>query len=114
MQHLFKVWPDFSAAVGAAPHVLLLADYDGTLAAIVGRPEDAVLSLGARQKLQSLAGKPAISAGVISGRRLAEVKALVGKTIPDYTTLFMNAVRYLDGADVDGDDPLAQLLGGQR
>jgi trehalose 6-phosphate phosphatase len=77
MQHLFKAWPDFTAAVRAAPHVLLLADYDGTLAAIVGRPEDAVLTAGARRKLEALAQKPEISTGVISGRRLAELKALV-------------------------------------
>jgi trehalose-phosphatase len=77
MQHLFEVWPDFTAAVSEVEHVLLLADYDGTLAAIVGRPEEAVLSAGARRKLQTLAGKTEISTGVISGRQLAELKALV-------------------------------------
>jgi trehalose-phosphatase len=77
MQHLFKAWPDFIAAIQAAPHVLLLADYDGTLAAIVGRPEDAVLTAGTRQKLQALARRSEISVGVISGRQLAELKSLV-------------------------------------
>jgi trehalose 6-phosphate phosphatase len=77
MQHLFQAWPDFTAAVRAAPHVLLLADYDGTLAAIVGRPEDAVLSAGTRRKLEALARKTEISTGVISGRQLSELKAIV-------------------------------------
>jgi trehalose 6-phosphate phosphatase len=77
MEHLFKAWPDFAAAIKAAPHVLLLADYDGTLARIVGRPEEAVLSTGVRQDLMTLAKRPDYSVGVISGRQLAEVKALV-------------------------------------
>lgn len=57
--------------------MLLLADYDGTLAAIVGRPEDAVLSPSVRQKLWALAGKSKISVGVISGRSIDELKSLV-------------------------------------
>ena len=77
MEHLFQAWPDFSAAAKAASHILLLADYDGTLAQIVGRPEDAVLSAGVRQKLQALAARPEISAGVISGRAIDELKSLV-------------------------------------
>lgn len=78
MKHLFKAWQDFLADFRAASHILLLADYDGTLAAIVGRPEDAVLSASVRQKLQALARKSRTSVGVISGRQLAELKSLVG------------------------------------
>jgi trehalose-phosphatase len=78
MEHLFKAWPDFIKSVKAASHVLLLADYDGTLAQIVGRPQDAVLSASVRQKLQALAGKSEISVGVISGRSIDELKSLVG------------------------------------
>jgi trehalose 6-phosphate phosphatase len=77
MQHLFKAWRAFSTDCRAASHVLLLSDYDGTLTSIVGRPEDAVLSASARQKLQALARKTGISVGVISGRQLAELKGLV-------------------------------------
>jgi trehalose 6-phosphate phosphatase len=77
MEYLFKAWPDFITAVKAASHVLLLADYDGTLAQIVGRPEDAALSANVRQKLQALAGKREISVGVISGRSIDELKSLV-------------------------------------
>jgi trehalose 6-phosphate phosphatase len=77
MEHLFKAWHDFTASIKAAPHVLLLADYDGTLAQIVGRPQDAVLTAGVRKKLVTLAGKPDMSIGVISGRQLSELKSLV-------------------------------------
>jgi trehalose-phosphatase len=78
VQHLFKQWQGFSAALRVAPHVLLLSDYDGTLTPIVGRPVDAVLPAGVRDKLSSLAQKPDISIGIISGRSLADLRSLVG------------------------------------
>ena len=77
MQHLFEHWNEFSAAVRAAPHLLILSDYDGTLTPIVGRPADAVLPAAAREKLFSLAHKPGVSAGIISGRALDDLRALV-------------------------------------
>jgi len=66
------------ADIRAATHVLLLSDYDGTLTPIVNRPEEAVLSPEVAAKLRNLAEKPAFSVGIISGRSLSEVKALVG------------------------------------
>jgi trehalose 6-phosphate phosphatase len=78
MQYLFDSWPSLSAEIRAAPHLLFLADYDGTLTPIVGRPEDAALATGVREKLQALAQRPAASVGIISGRSLSEVRALVG------------------------------------
>jgi trehalose 6-phosphate phosphatase len=77
MEYLFKIWPEFIKSVKTASHILLLFDYDGTLTPIVGRPEDAVLSPCVRQKLKSLAQRREYSVGVISGRRLAEVKSFV-------------------------------------
>ena len=78
MQHLWQSWLSLAAAVRAAAHVLFLADYDGTLTPIVGRPEEAVLSPEVREKLAALAAKPACSVGIISGRSLSEIKAMVG------------------------------------
>jgi trehalose-phosphatase len=78
VKHLFQSWRAFSADCRAAPHILLLADYDGTLTPIVGRPQDAVLSPGVRDKLSTLARKPGFSVGVISGRAIDELKSLVG------------------------------------
>jgi trehalose 6-phosphate phosphatase len=77
VEHLFKVWPDFLADCREASHIMLLSDYDGTLTPIVGRPEEAVLSAGVRRKLTDLARKPAYSVGVISGRNLPELRAMV-------------------------------------
>jgi trehalose-phosphatase len=78
VQHLFQSWESFTAAITAAAHTLLLSDYDGTLTPIVSRPDEAILSPGAREKLHALAEKPAVSVGIISGRSLAEIKAMVG------------------------------------
>ena len=77
MQHLFQSWEAFSSEIKAASHILFLSDYDGTLTPIVGRPDEALLSSGVREKLRALAEKPAFSVGIITGRLLSEVKALV-------------------------------------
>ncbi len=59
---------------GRAPAVFL--DYDGTLTPIVERPEDAVLSPGARAAIQRLAGL--VPVAVLSGRDLRDVRRMVG------------------------------------
>ncbi|MFC1988818.1 trehalose-phosphatase [Chloroflexota bacterium] len=78
MEHLFQTWDSFSADVKAAPHVLLLSDYDGTLTPIVSRPKDAVLSPGVREKLRALAANKSFTIGIGSGRSLSDVEALTG------------------------------------
>ena len=77
MEHLFQSWRAFSADCRTVPHILLLSDYDGTLTPIVGRPQDAVLSPGVRDKLSALARKPDFSVGIVSGRSMAELISLV-------------------------------------
>jgi trehalose-phosphatase len=78
VQHLFESWQSFSSDVRNAAHIVLLSDYDGTLTPIVSRPDEAILSPTVREKLTTLAQKPAFSVGIISGRPRSEVKALVG------------------------------------
>jgi len=78
VQYLFQSWESFSSDVRAASHILLLSDYDGTLTRIVSRPDEAILPPEVREKLRALAEKPAFSVGIISGRSLIEIKALVG------------------------------------
>ncbi|MBA7617058.1 Trehalose-phosphate phosphatase [subsurface metagenome] len=78
MKHLFQSWESFSSDIRAASRILLVSDYDGTLTPIVSRPEEAILSPEVREKLRALAEKPPFSVGIISGRPLSEVKALVG------------------------------------
>ena len=78
MQHLFESWQALVADIRATPHLLLLSDYDGTLTPIVGRPEDAALSPGVREKLAALARRETATVGVISGRSMTDLRAMVG------------------------------------
>jgi trehalose 6-phosphate phosphatase len=54
----------------------LFLDYDGTLTPIVSRPEEALLPEATRDALQRLSERATVA--VVSGRSLADVKALVG------------------------------------
>ncbi len=62
----------------AGRHVLLLTDFDGTLADLVPSPGDAVMSGEVRACLDAVARMESITVGVVSGRRLADVRARVG------------------------------------
>jgi trehalose-phosphatase len=57
--------------------LILLSDFDGTLAPIVDRPENGRLPPRARQLLTLLAQHPAARVGVVSGRTLGDVARLV-------------------------------------
>ncbi|MDE2778664.1 MAG: trehalose-phosphatase [Chloroflexota bacterium] len=77
MPHLLNVWPRVSQLISGASHVLLLSDYDGTLAPIAQRPELAALPECSRELLTSLKESDRITAGVVSGRGLADLKEMV-------------------------------------
>jgi trehalose 6-phosphate phosphatase len=77
LQHLFSVWQELSRRLKAAGHVLLLCDYDGTLAPIVERPELADLPEKTRQLLRELVLQGHLTLGIISGRALADLKQRV-------------------------------------
>jgi trehalose 6-phosphate phosphatase len=55
----------------------ILCDLDGTLAPIVSRPDDAAVPEPAREVLRDLATRYAL-VGIVSGRRAADARALVG------------------------------------
>src|SRR6201995_1745285 len=55
----------------------ILTDFDGTLAPIVQHTEDAALPDGARELLVRLTARYAL-VGAVSGRRTADVRALIG------------------------------------
>lgn len=59
-------------------HVLLLTDYDGTLADIAPTPAEATLSESVRLELAALAAFDDVTVGVVSGRRLDDVLERVG------------------------------------
>ncbi|MBI2877878.1 MAG: trehalose-phosphatase [Candidatus Tectomicrobia bacterium] len=77
-KYLFHVLDEVKDRIRGANHTLLLLDYDGTVVPIARTPEMALLSSDARSTLEILRNHPKISLGVISGRALAEIQALIG------------------------------------
>jgi trehalose 6-phosphate phosphatase len=69
---------DALAPLTAQPNAAgLFLDFDGVLAPIVARPEDAAVPADARRELERLAGRYAVVA-VVSGRAGEDVRARVG------------------------------------
>src|SRR5262249_44322725 len=58
--------------------LLLLFDYDGTLAEFANAPCHALLPPATRVVLATLASQPRVRVGIISGRELEELKRMVG------------------------------------
>ncbi|HEX5216420.1 MAG TPA: trehalose-phosphatase [Vicinamibacterales bacterium] len=62
----------------AARHVLLLTDFDGTLADLAPIPSEAVMDDAVCGSFDRLATLPSVTVGVVSGRRLTDVGQRVG------------------------------------
>ena len=77
MPHLLNIWPSIAPRLVAAPRVLLLSDYDGTLSPIAARPDLAVLPPETRQALAGLAAHPGFRVGIVSGRSLSDLRERV-------------------------------------
>ena len=58
--------------------LLILTDFDGTLVELAEDPDSVELSDDRRDLIQRLARRPDLSLGVVSGRRLADVRLKVG------------------------------------
>lgn len=78
MQYLFEHWTSLEKRILRAKHILLCADFDGTITPVRPRPADAELSQQLRTLLRSLSKKDAFFVGIISGRSLAELRRKVG------------------------------------
>lgn len=63
------------ASIGGARHLLICSDYDGTLAPIAARPEEARMLPNAFDLLNQLARLPKTRVAVVSGRSLEELRA---------------------------------------
>ncbi len=75
---MFEVWEEVAPRLVSASFLLALFDFDGTLAPIVERPEEASLPTPVRRLLAELVLDPSLQVGVISGRSLEDVKDRVG------------------------------------
>ncbi|MGL6234555.1 MAG: trehalose-phosphatase [Segniliparus sp.] len=88
-------------AVARTPRLLVACDYDGTMAPIVLRPEDARPLPEAARALRSLAELPATTGALISGRALRDLATLsrmpaevylVGSHGSEFDIGFVNAI----------------------
>ena len=77
MPHLLSVWPGIERRIRGAGTLLLLFDFDGTLAPIAARPELAQLPPDTKRLLARVSRKDRTIAGVISGRGMEDVAARV-------------------------------------
>ena len=57
--------------------LVLLFDYDGTLAEFADDPSQALLPPATRRALEVLSTQPRVTVGVLSGRELEELKRMV-------------------------------------
>ena len=76
-QHpLPATWAELRDRLGGSPRIVLL-DVDGTLAPIAPRPQDAVVPPATRRVIASLASRPGVHVGLVSGRAAADARRLV-------------------------------------
>ncbi len=69
--------------LATAPSLLVASDFDGTLAPIVGRPQDARILPRARQALEVLRDAPGVSVVLLTGRSLESLNA-TGLRVDDW------------------------------
>ena len=73
MRYLLQGWPTVAERLQSARTVALFLDFDGTLAPLRLRPDQARLPAPSRCALRRLACSPRLRIWVISGRRQADV-----------------------------------------
>jgi trehalose-phosphatase len=78
MQYLFEAWDSIKIKLLQAGHILLCADFDGTMCPIKPRPEDARLPEDIRFLLHKIAGKKRISCAIVTGRALKDIQQKIG------------------------------------
>jgi trehalose-phosphatase len=105
MRRLFDNWSGIASRLRAAPAIALFLDFDGTLARLRPRPEQALLHGPMRQVLSALARCPRFRVWVISGRRLDDVRSRI--RVPRIHYLGLHGWEADDGRKLAGDTRLA-------
>jgi trehalose-phosphatase len=73
MRYLLESWPTVAGRLRTAKTIALFLDFDGTLAPLRARPDEACLPAPSRRVLRRLARRRRLWIWVISGRRQADV-----------------------------------------
>lgn len=102
---MFSAWPEIAGRFGNSRHIVLLADYDGTLTPIVERPELAVLPPPTRGILMGISKQRGVTLGIISGRALSDLRQKVGLGHVIYAG---NHGLEIEGPDLSFIHPLAE------
>jgi len=76
LPHALERVPGWADAWRRTGRLVLLLDFDGTLAPIVDRPELAAMPEPTRRALERLMARPGVEVAVVSGRGLADVRGL--------------------------------------
>ena len=78
MTHLLENWATVAGGLRQAERLVLMLDFDGTLAPIVPRPSDARIPDTAMPTLRKLQSSPAVDLAIVSGRGARDVRNLAG------------------------------------
>ncbi|MBL7085432.1 MAG: trehalose-phosphatase [Candidatus Omnitrophica bacterium] len=78
MRYLFSARSEIEKKLRWARHVLLCADFDGTIVPIKPRPKEVRLCKDRRLLLDKISRLKSFSVGIISGRALKDIKEKVG------------------------------------
>lgn len=84
MIHLFDAWSEIIGTLRDSERLLLMLDFDGTLAPIVAQPPEARVPPQTQTALQALQSCPNVTLAIVSGRSVREVQALAGLTDVHY------------------------------
>jgi len=76
--HLFDDLPQLTGRLRSATRLALLLDLDGTVVPLRSRPAQVVMDSRTQQALAQLSRLPKVGLWVISGRRLADLRRIVG------------------------------------
>lgn len=63
--------------ISEAPHVFFLFDYDGSLTPLMPKPELAKMKESTRKFLDNISKIPKFSVGIITGRKISEIRSIV-------------------------------------
>jgi trehalose 6-phosphate phosphatase len=78
---LFDRLPEVASEIGAASHLLLCLDFDGTLAPIVPDPADPRMPEDTRVAFDQLTSLPGVTVAVVSGRAAGDLQTRVGLNV---------------------------------
>ncbi|MFZ3200225.1 MAG: trehalose-phosphatase [Candidatus Acidiferrales bacterium] len=74
----FRAWPEIAARLRSAKRWMLLLDFDGTLVNMRSRPEDVRMPQRVKRILERLVRHPGLIVAIVSGRKVRELRKLIG------------------------------------